>query len=289
MLSANFRKALTVLLLVGLIILPRNLVFAQSTNSTEVGFFETYKISPNTNIEVPIEIKNVSGLYAFDISMKFDPAVLQATDADASQTGIQASLGKFMDGGLVLYNTVDNVNGTIHFVITQTNPSEPKSGDGVLFVVYFKAVKQGESPLSLTNVQLSTRDGVEITSTSTDSTVDVDVSVPTAAVTATSIPVQDSSSLVMVPTMAATNTPTEIPTATVTPVPTAAESTLAPKSADTALPIAETGQQSSLFQRAQLFLVTHWWIVMVLAVLVIILAIYLVVSLKKSKDDEEQE
>lgn len=286
MFSLKYGKGLLIVLLIGLVLIPNNLVFAQSSAPTEIGIFQQYSVNPDTKIEVPVEIKNVTDLYAFDITLKFDPSILQVQDANTTQPGIQVALGKFLDGGLVLFNSVDNANGTIHFVMTQANPSEPKSGDGNLIVVYFKGIKTGESAVSLSSVQLSTRDGMEISSTSVNSTLAIDANAAAPAATATSIPVQDSANLVTVPTMAPTIAPTEIPTATLTPLPTSVENTAVSKAVETPIGIAQTGEQTNLFETAQLFLLAHWWIVLVLAVIIIVLAIYLIVSFKNSKDKE---
>ncbi len=82
---------------------------------------------------------------------------------------------------------MDNQQGIAHFVMTQVNPSEPKSGDGILLVLYLKGLRAGESALTVSSLQISDREGIEILAEGVNSTLTVSTSGP--AVKATAIPV----------------------------------------------------------------------------------------------------
>ncbi len=272
----HLRLFLALFVVTGFLMLPHTSVLGQSSN-TQIGFFSSLTSAPDTRIEVPVEVHNIQGLYALDLSIKFDPTILTVEDADANQSGVQVALGKFLDPGMVLFNTVDNQKGTIHFVMTQVNPSEPKSGTGNLLVIYFKGIKEGKSDLSFANIQLSDRDGLQISASEKDAIITISNGASTQV--ATSIPVQDASLLTQIPTM--------LPTATATAVP-ALEPTLAPtiasKSASASgpgnLPIDVTGGSTTLtlFQTGQLFLMKNWWIVLVLLIIVVSMVAYLVIT-----------
>ncbi|MHC1739940.1 MAG: cohesin domain-containing protein [Anaerolineaceae bacterium] len=279
--SITCKKVLIAVLLIGLFLIPNRLVLGQSV-STQVGVFNQATIAPAARIEVPIEVKKVNGLYALDLTMQFDPTILAAEDADPSKGGTQLALGNFLDAGLVLYNTVDNQKGIVHFVMTQVNPSEPKNGDGVLLVIYFKALKAGESALTFSNVQLSDRDGIQIPATSVDSTIKVVGNAP--AVVSTSIPVQESTKMIQIPTEMPTSTPTPAMTATPATI-SAGDKSAANLTPEATQIIAITGgnEQTNLLQAAQLFLFRNWWIVLILLLLVIIAAVYLVATRKETK------
>jgi len=180
--------------------------------------FETYTAAPGSRIEVPIEIRGVQDLYAVDLTLRFDPAILSAVDADPQMQGIQPALGTFLDAGLLLTNEVDLEQGAVRFVMSQVNPSEPKSGDGILLVVYFIATDMGESTLQLESVTLSDRYGVAIPVETVDASLNVLADAP--AVTNTSIPVQDPTGIILISTLAPTATPTLAPTETPGPTQT---------------------------------------------------------------------
>ncbi len=188
----------------------------------QVGVFQTYAVKPGTRLEIPLEIKNVENCYAVDLELRYDPQILSVEDADPLRDGVQPALGTFLDAGMVLYNTVDAENGIIRFVMSQINPSEPKSGSGVLLVLYVSGLKEGESALELTKADLATREGQLIPAELVSGSVQI--SANAAESSGTAVPVQDPTGIMIISTLAPTNTPTVVPTkapATPTSVPAA--------------------------------------------------------------------
>ncbi|MEN6556447.1 MAG: cohesin domain-containing protein [Anaerolineaceae bacterium] len=195
--------------------------------SAQVGVFQAYEGKPGTRLEIPVEIKNVENCYAFDLELHYDPQILSVEDADPLRDGVQPALGTFLDAGMVLYNTEDAENGVIHFVMSQINPSEPKSGSGVLLVLYVNGLMEGESALELTKADLATREGQLIPAELVSGSVKISANAVQSAGTA--VPVQDPTGIMMIETL--------MPTSTPTPVPTKAPAT--PTSAQAAAPVEE--------------------------------------------------
>lgn len=270
-------KSLLLLLTLCAVFSLTSLVNAQS-GTAELGVFESYKVAPGSVIQVPISIRNVKDLYAIDFSLKFDPALLQVVDADPNTDGIQSSLGDFLDPGLLLYNLADNTAGTIHFVMSQYNPSEAKSGKGNILIVSFKGMAEGESPLEITSVTLSTREGIEIPCNGYNSNLVINAAAPTQAAT---IAVVQPTGLIVVHTF----TPT--PTATITPIPSATP-TPGKTSVETKQPAGPTSTIDET-EKPGYFLVENWWILLVLLVIVIATVLYLFVikkNLNKKKGEK---
>ncbi len=176
----------------------------------QVGVFQTYAGKPGTRLEIPVEIKNVENCYAFDLELRYDPQILSVEDADPLRDGVQPALGTFLDAGMVLYNTVDAENGVIRFVMSQINPSEPKSGSGVLLVLYVSGLKEGESALELTKADLATREGQLIPAELVSGSVQISANAEESSGTA--VPVQDPTGIMIISTLAPTSTPTPVPT-----------------------------------------------------------------------------
>lgn len=215
--TRNQKKWLTLMVLVLLAAcwLP---VSAQAT--ARVGVFKGYEIKPGAALQIPVEIRGAKDLYAVDLDLHFDPNVLAFEDADPNTEGLQPALGTFLDAGMVLFNTIDPQTGTVRFVMTQVNPSEPKSGDGILLVLYARALTEGESALEVVTADLSTREGVAIACEKVSASVKV--SATAADAVAPTIPVQQPTGLIIIPTLAPTATPTPEPTpipSTPTPIP----------------------------------------------------------------------
>ena len=198
----------------------------------QVGIFDDLEIPLNVSVEVPVEVRDVSELYAVDLTIRFDPDVLQAEDANPNQAGIQPGLATFLDAGMTLFNDVDNETGTIRFVMSQINPSEGKSGSGNLLVLTFVGQQAGTSSVSVEAVEFSNRFGEAIPVSGVDAQIVVSASAP--EVVATPIPLQDQGQIIVIETLM----PTATPTATVA-VAEVVEATKAPEVVETSEPTAE--------------------------------------------------
>jgi hypothetical protein len=274
--NKNLFQAILILCLISLFWLPAGNAQAQA-NPAQIGVFEPLITAPDAVLEIPIQVKDIQNMYAIDLEMRFDPAVLQAQDADSNQPGVQLGFGSFLDPGLLLYNTVDNTQGIVRLVMSQVNPSEPKSGSGILFVLYVKGMQAGVTDLKITNLQVADRGGVEIPTTKVENTVTVDEAAP--GITATAIPVINPTAMIIIPTLAPT------PTATLTPQPTATRPlpTSAPTQAGTS-PAKNTVETAAPVEtdRAGFSLLDNWWIVLLVLAIAGGLGFYLVRNRSKS-------
>ena len=190
---------------------------ALAQEGTQVGVFADLEIPLETRVEVPVEVRDVEELYAVDLTIRFDPEILQVEDADPNQAGVQPGLATFLDAGMTLFNTVDNETGTVRFVMSQINPSEGKSGSGNLLVLYFVGKQAGTSPVTVEKVEASNRLGEAIPVSGVDAQIVVSEGAP--EVVATPIPVQDQGQMIVIETLMPTATPaaTAVPTAVVEP------------------------------------------------------------------------
>lgn len=257
---SNIRFCLIGLLVVFLALGVFSKVNAQD-GIAEVGVFEPLEVSPDSTIQVPVSIRNVNELYGIDITMQFDSEILEVVDMNTAMDGIQVGLGQFLDPGLLLFNNADNEDGSIRFTMSQYNPSEPKSGEGILLIITFKGIGEGQSPLKISSVLLSTGEGVEIPSTGIDSILTVKQD---ALIQDSTYEVANEEGLLLIPTITPTPIPTSVPTQLATqaienvPEPTkAASSTIIP------------GDNASQDGNKGYFLVNNWWIVLLLLIGVI--------------------
>lgn len=239
---------------------------------TEIGFFEPTQVSPGGTIQVPVSVNNAYELYAVDVIIRFDPTKIQVIDADPSVDGVQVGLGSFLDPGLLLFNTVDNQQGTIHFAMSQYNPSEPKSGDGVLLVLNFSGISEGESALTMTDLMCASNEGNEIPSQARNSTLTVVPGAPTQQAT---YAVVELTQIILI----STATPTPLPTATrqptITPTRQVAPTEVVPTIVSNT-PVKEKGQSG-------FFLVKNWWIILILVIAVLAVGIVFFRNEKRNK------
>lgn len=251
---------------------------ARAQAGAQIGVLQPLTAVSDVLIEVPIQVVDVTDLYAVDLELTFDPRVATAEDADPASPGVQLGIGSFLDAGLVLYNEVDNQQGIARFVMTQVNPSEPKSGSGIVVVLYLKGVQVGKSALLITNVQLADRTGVEIPSSGVNSTLTVAATGPSVSTTA--IPVVNPTAVVWLPTPALT----QASQASLEPQPIIQTSPTVPSESPTLqatqveqkqfIP-AVAADEGPAKPQVTSWLVEHWWIVLIAAGLVAGLGIYL--------------
>lgn len=205
--KAIFQACFVMLLLVGI-----TNARAQKLE-TLFGVMEPAVVAPGATVQVAVAVKDVEGLYAVDFSLEYDPTIVQLVDADANQPGIQAGLGTFLDPGLLVFNTADNQKGEYRFVMSQYNPSLPKSGEGNIVVLTFKGISTGESNIHFTGVELLSGEITAIQAKVLDSSIQV---ISGAATQAATIAVAQATGLIIVPK----DTPTPAVTATTIPSPT---------------------------------------------------------------------
>jgi len=272
-----YRFFITLIVILGLILPAAAIVQAQG-DAAEVGVFEPVEVAPGATVQVPLSIRNVQNLYALDLLLEFDPALVQVVDVDTAMEGVQVGQGQFLEPGLLLFNIADNEEGTVRFTMSQYNPSEPKTGGGVLLVITFAGVAQGTSSLELKEILLSTNEGVEIPVQGVEGQLNVLSGAPAQQAT---IPVADTAGLILIPTF----TPTPVPTSTpVPPLPTSTQKAAA-QNVDK-----DTQQPSSLDPAGSdaapsLFMLKNWWILLVLLVAVIAGGLTLVFKNKRTKKE----
>jgi len=187
----------------------------EAQSITRAGLLKDMEIRPGVEVEIPIDIENVTDLYGIDIELEFDPEFWEFRDADTRREGIQPATGTFLDPGMTLFNIIDMEEGRIHLVLSQVNPSVGKSGTGNILVLYATALQTGTTSFEVSKVELSTRDGIGIEVEGVDGEVTIASEAP--EVVATSIPVTDPTQIIIIPTYVP---PTATPVPTSTPRPT---------------------------------------------------------------------
>ncbi len=177
-------------------------------------------IEVDGTVDVQILIDDVADLFAADIEISFDAAVLQvSSDGDAAKDGIQVAPGNALAPDFVARNVVDNQAGSISYALTQIPPSAPANGSGVLLSFTFQGAQNGLGNITITKLDLSTNQGQRIEATLAGGqivvgVVDPDPDTPTpVSPTDTPIPTPDAST----PTP---DDPTPTPDGEVTPTAT---------------------------------------------------------------------
>lgn len=189
------------------------------------------EVSVGATTTVEILVMNVTDLHDVDLTVVFDPALLEVVDADPDEPDIQIQPGSFLTPTVTEESTVYQEDGEIHFS-SQVTSSESVSGTGVLATITFQGKASGESALEFVEEDVALKDpeGQFISATLQSGHVTVlGEGTPTDTTTPTHTPT-------------ATQTPTVGPTTPATPTPTpdltpTATSTAGPTHTPTATPL----------------------------------------------------
>jgi len=121
--------------------------------------------------DVYISVNNVTNLYALDVQLTFNPALLEVVDENPGTSTVE--IAPYVDPGLgftsdfVVRNVVNNFTGSIWFAATQLNPAPPRSGSGRIAHIRFRGRAVGTSAIGISSIQLADRDGLSMMVSST--------------------------------------------------------------------------------------------------------------------------
>ncbi|MGB8644399.1 MAG: cohesin domain-containing protein [Anaerolineae bacterium] len=186
---------------------------------------DTAIVHPDVRLEVgqgqvetlKIIIENAHDVYGIDLRAEFDPSVVEIADGIPDQEGVQMIPGDFIKPDFVVRNTVDNQKGTLQYVVTQTNPTPPATGTGVVLLIPVRGKTLGkQTTLKISFVAIADRKGVKMSVSAGSGTL---VVVPPKPATATATSNA---------TATATKTPSPIATAPATAAPVATAVSAAP-------------------------------------------------------------
>ncbi len=119
-------------------------------------------------VTLDVNITDVSGLYAYQFDINFNPAVLAATGV--AEGVLFSSAGPtFFDPG-----TIDNAAGTITLIYDSLSGAVPGVGpNGTIATISFNAIGYGTSSVDLANVSLLDSELGDIEATLSGATVTV--------------------------------------------------------------------------------------------------------------------
>lgn len=114
--------------------------------------------------QVDIVIDNAQDVYGIDLRARFDPSIFEIADADPAADGVQLIPGSFIKPDFLVRNTADNQKGTLQYVITQVNPTQPVNGNGVVVTLLVRGKSLGKrGQLTIDFVDIADRRGRKLT------------------------------------------------------------------------------------------------------------------------------
>ena len=124
-------------------------------------FTERQNLKPGEESILNVMIKDSPLIYGVEISLGFDPKMIEMIDADNNQPGIQSKPGDFLDPnrGFFIQNFSDNKKGKVNYMYTLLNPAPATRGKGLLFSTGFRALQPGKGVFKILIGKLGTPEG----------------------------------------------------------------------------------------------------------------------------------
>ncbi len=104
---------------------------------------------------VDVHVDNIADLYGLQVTVRFDPAVLEVVDADPAAPGVQVGMGSWWPASTrVITNVADNASGAIYFAATLVAPTPALNGSGDLLSIPLRGRAVGNTFLSFSALKL---------------------------------------------------------------------------------------------------------------------------------------
>ena len=130
-------------------------------------------VQVGADVTIAINLENITNMYGMEITLAFNPAILQVQDDKPGTVGMQIQPGEFPspDSYFIAQNAADNSAGTIAYAVSLLSPSPAASGSGVVARIRFKALAAGTSTVSITHLAIVASDNCCLIPTTVDGAV----------------------------------------------------------------------------------------------------------------------
>jgi hypothetical protein len=120
-----------------------------------------------------VEVANITDLFGVELSLNYDPTIVEVVDVDLDTPGTQVALGSVFSGvdSFVVEN--EATNGVINFSATRRSPAPVFTGTGSLIDITWRGLSAGQTALTLAEVKLADPNGNPLAATVLDGEIEV--------------------------------------------------------------------------------------------------------------------
>jgi hypothetical protein len=125
----------------------------------------TVSVPVGSSTDLDLQLDDISNVYGAEAELAFDPAVLEVV-------GSAVTPGTCPQPDFVVINSADNGAGTIHYAVTQLNPTPPCDGGVTATIEFLCKQENAGTSVIITSSLISDPDGNEITHSTQDATIE---------------------------------------------------------------------------------------------------------------------
>ena len=115
----------------------------------------TLDLAPGAVGTLEVRVEDVAQLAGAEVSLTFEPALLEVVDAEPATPGTQIAHGDFLSPDFIVRNGVDSATGTVDYAIACMPLDKAVSGSGVLARLTFRALAEGETYVTVRSALLA--------------------------------------------------------------------------------------------------------------------------------------
>ena len=132
-------------------------------------------VQAGADVTIAISLENITNMYGLEVTLAFNPAILQVQDDKPGTVGVQIQPGEFPnpESYFVAQNAADNSAGTVAYAVSLLSPSPAATGSGVVARIRFKALAAGTSSITISHLAIVASDNCCLIPTTTDGSVTV--------------------------------------------------------------------------------------------------------------------
>jgi hypothetical protein len=123
---------------------------------------DTLELAPGDEGTLEIRVENVEQLAGVELHLTFDPVLLEVTDQNAAEDGVQIAHGDFLSPDFVAQNITQVDEGVIDYAIACMPVDKAVNGSGTLARVTFRALSEGETIVDIRGFLLADPEGQTI-------------------------------------------------------------------------------------------------------------------------------
>lgn len=150
------KQSVVLALLAGALLLGVGTLLASASSGSLAVTPGSISAVTGMTVDLAFTLSGAANTQGADIQFGFDPAVLQAVDADAVAGGVQVSPGSCPEPDIVVINDVDNSAGTGQYAAVSLGAT---CSDGPVFTATFTCAAEGASQVVITSAEISDPNG----------------------------------------------------------------------------------------------------------------------------------
>lgn len=123
-----------------------------------------------------VRVSDVTDFYGVDVTLSFDPTLLEVVDSDSATAGVQVQAWPKLSASqrsntVTIAHEASNATGTVKLVTSFLSPAQPVTGSIEILAMTLRALAPGRASIAIVSSDLATKDGDAIAHSTANGTL----------------------------------------------------------------------------------------------------------------------